>query len=83
MNNEKSPYLPKVRTDYHPTQDKIESVSEDGSVAVNLPNPAVDDIAVNNIASMEFDYTQDMESSEAFDLNSTNPEQNYFKHCNK
>lgn len=52
MNNEKSPYLPKVRTDYHPTQDKIESVSEDGSVAVNLPNPAVDDIVVNNIASM-------------------------------
>ncbi|MDR5588487.1 MULTISPECIES: hypothetical protein [Clostridium] len=83
MNNEKSPYLPKVRTDYYPTQSKIESVSEDGSVAISLPNPAVDDIVVNNIASMEFDYTQDMTSSENSDLNSTDPEKNYFKHCNK
>lgn len=59
MNKKKSPYLPKVRTDYHPTQDQIKSISHDKSVAIDLPNPATDDIAVNNIASMEFDYTED------------------------
>jgi hypothetical protein len=29
-------------------------------ISVNIPNPVEDDIAVNNIAYPEFDYTEDM-----------------------
>ena len=55
----KKPYLPKVRTDYHPTQNEIKSYSPNGE-STPLPNPAVDPIVVNNIASQEFDYTDSL-----------------------
>ena len=58
MSNKK-PYLPKVRTDYHPTESKIKSYSSNGD-STPLPNPAVDNIVVNNIACQEFDYTESL-----------------------
>ncbi|SFD08085.1 hypothetical protein [Clostridium uliginosum] len=80
MAKEESPYLPKVRTDYHPDNDDIKSSS--CGVSTYIPNPAVDDIASNNIVCPEFDYTDNMGSTEYFDLNSPHPEQSYIKHCN-
>lgn len=53
------PYLPKVRTCYSPSETKIRSYSENGD-STSLPNPAVDDIVVNNIAWQEFDYTESL-----------------------
>lgn len=55
----KKDYLPKARTDYHPTNKECQDQTESG-VTQNIPNPAVDDIVVNNISNAEFDYTQDM-----------------------
>lgn len=59
MNNQKAPYLPKLRTGYSPSDNAINSVSGTDK-DINLPNPATDPIVVNNIAYQEFDYTQDM-----------------------
>ncbi|MBE6048495.1 MAG: hypothetical protein E7213_08885 [Clostridium sp.] len=59
MTNKKSPYLPKVRTSYHPNQHEIRSFAPDGS-STPLPNPAVDPIVVNNISWQEFDYTDNL-----------------------
>lgn len=53
------PYLPKARTDYHPTKESIENNVEE-ELDINLPNPANDPIVVNNIAWQEFDYTEDL-----------------------
>lgn len=55
----KKPYLPKVRTDYHPTENEMKSQAPNGD-SISLPNPAVDSIAVNNIAGQEFDYTENL-----------------------
>ena len=55
----KKPYLPKARTDYHPTKSSIENKTEK-EADINLPNPATDPIVVNNIAWQEFDYTEDL-----------------------
>lgn len=57
--SKKKAYLPKVRTDYHPTEDEIRSYAPNGD-STPLPNPAVDDIDVNNIAWQEFDYTESL-----------------------
>lgn len=59
MSNEKKPYLPRVRTSYHPTEKEIRSFSPSGD-STPLANPAVDPIVVNNIASQEFDYTESL-----------------------
>lgn len=61
--NKKSPYLPKVRTCYHPTEGEIKSYSPEGD-SINLPNPATDPIVVNNIAWQEFDYTENLADAE-------------------
>lgn len=58
MNKDK-PYLPKVRTCYSPNENEIKSYSKNGD-STSLPNPAVDDIVVNNIAWQEFDYTESL-----------------------
>lgn len=55
----KKTYLPKSRTDYHPTESYIENKTEK-EADQNLPNPATDPIVVNNIACQEFDYTEDL-----------------------
>ena len=59
MSNKKTPYLPRVRTCYHPKQNELRSFAPDGS-STPLANPAVDPIVVNNIAWQEFDYTQSL-----------------------
>lgn len=56
-------YLPKMRTDYTPSDESVESATG-VDFPINMPNPAVDSIVVNNIANQEFDYTQDMTLSE-------------------
>jgi hypothetical protein len=59
-------YLPKMRTDYTPSDESVESATG-VDFPINMPNPAVDPIVVNNIAYQEFDYTQDMTISEGPD----------------
>lgn len=56
-------YLPKMRTDYTPSDESVESATG-VDFPINMPNPAVDSIVVNNIAYQEFDYTEDMTVSE-------------------
>lgn len=60
-------YLPKMRTNYHPSDESVESATG-VDFPINMPNPAVDNIVVNNISNAEFDYTQDMLSSDNYDL---------------
>ncbi|OOM76435.1 hypothetical protein CLPUN_26670 [Clostridium puniceum] len=62
-----NPYLPKMRTNYHPSTENVESATG-VDFPVNMPNPAVDSIVVNNISNQEFDYTQDMLSPDNYDL---------------
>lgn len=52
-------YPPKIRTDYEPSQDDVESATG-VDFPINMPNPTIDPIVSNNIANQEFDYTQDM-----------------------
>ena len=51
-------YLPKMRTDYTPSNESVESATG-VDFPINMPNPAVDSIVSNNISNAEFDYTQD------------------------
>lgn len=62
-----NPYLPKMRTNYHPSQDDVESATG-VDFPINMPNPATDSIVVNNISNQEFDYTQDMLSPENYSV---------------
>lgn len=62
-----NPYLPKMRTNYHPGEDEVESATG-VDFPINMPNPANDNIVVNNISNAEFDYTQDMISPDNYDL---------------
>lgn len=62
-----NPYLPKMRTNYHPSAENVESATG-VDFPVNMPNPATDSIVVNNISNQEFDYTQDMLSPDNYDL---------------
>ena len=63
MNKKDSSYLPKQRTNYHPTESEVESATG-VDFPINMPNPAVDSIVVNNIAYQEFDYTESMLDTE-------------------
>lgn len=49
-------YLPRERTNYEPPKHALESCSPEG-ITSKLPSPVTDDIVVNNIATSEFDYT--------------------------
>jgi hypothetical protein len=62
-----NPYLPKMRTNYEPSQNDVESATG-VDFPINMPNPAVDPIVSNNIANQEFDYTQDMLSPENYSI---------------
>lgn len=55
----KGVYLPNERDDYHPNDENLISTAPNGDVTP-LPNPATDPIVCNNIAWLEFDYTQSM-----------------------
>lgn len=59
MSNKNYVYPPKMRTDYHPSKEECQTSTDVGRTT-NIPNPATDPIVANNIASQEFDYTQDM-----------------------
>ena len=61
-----NPYAPKMRTDYSPSNESVESATG-VDFPINMPNPAVDPIVSQNISNAEFDYTQDMISSEDLD----------------
>lgn len=50
-------YLPNARTGYSPDKHSLVSESPTGA-DTKLPNTVTDDIAVNNIACAEFDYTE-------------------------
>ena len=69
MTHKDKAYLPKVRTDYHPSNSDCQSSTGVGQTT-NIPNPASDPIVVNNIASQEFDYTQDLMDINDFSQNS-------------
>ena len=60
-------YLPKMRTDYTPSDESVESATG-VDFPVNMPNPVVDPIVSNNISNAEFDYTEDMISPDNYDL---------------
>lgn len=60
-------YLPKIRTNYHPDKNDIES-GTGVDFSINMPNPAIDSIVVNNIANQEFDYTEDMLTPDDYDM---------------
>jgi hypothetical protein len=60
-------YLPKMRTNYHPSQADVESATG-VDFPINMPNPATDPIVSNNISNQEFDYTQDMLSPENYSI---------------
>jgi hypothetical protein len=62
-----NPYLPKMRTNYSPSDEDVESATG-VDFPINMPNPATDSIVVNNISNQEFDYTQDMLSEENNDI---------------
>lgn len=61
--NIQNSYLPHMRTNYQPSDESVESATG-VDFPINMPNPAVDSIVVNNISNAEFDYTEDMTSSE-------------------
>lgn len=71
MNKKDSSYLPKQRTNYHPTESEVESTTG-VDFPINMPNPAVDSIVVNNIANQEFDYTESMLDTEESFINEKN-----------
>ena len=54
----KNVYLPNERTGYKPEKHSLVSQSPEG-ISTQLPSPVEDPIVVNNIASQEFDYTED------------------------
>lgn len=65
--NIKNVYPPKMRTDYYPSDESVESATG-VDFPINMPNPAVDPIVAQNISNAEFDYTQDMLSPDNYDL---------------
>lgn len=68
-----NPYLPNERSWYEAPEEKLISKSPEGIDTI-LPDPVDDPIVVNNIAYMEFDYTEDLlaDSEIEDDLNDTN-----------
>lgn len=57
MAENKKEYLPRERDGYEPEAHSLISKSPKG-VNTPLPNVVEDDIVVNNIACMEFNYTE-------------------------
>lgn len=55
-----SNHLPSHKTNYSPTKKDLISYAPDGSFT-RLPSTVTDDIAVNNIANVEFDSTEKLD----------------------
>ena len=64
--NTKKPYGPSLRNYLEAPLNSKVSFSKDGSTYTKLPDNVEDDIAVNNIAWQEFDYTYDNSDHEQF-----------------
>lgn len=58
-NSQKS-YPPNERDYLEEGPKNIESISKNGKSSTMLPNPKVDPIVSNNIATSEFDYTDSL-----------------------
>lgn len=52
-------YTPKLRTGYSPKKSALISYGKDKKNFTRLPSTVTDDIVVNNISCMEFDYIYD------------------------
>ena len=63
MKNKSKCYLPKMRTNYHPSNSECQT-SPTSYKTKKIPNPANNPIVVNNIAWQEFDYTENLLDSE-------------------
>jgi len=57
MSQKEKKYLPRERDGYEPGSHALISKSPRG-INTPLPNVVEDDIVVNNIATMEFNYTE-------------------------
>lgn len=60
MVNKKNAYTPKDRTSYAPKKSDLISYGKTEPNSTILPSTVEDDIAVNNIAYSEFDYTENL-----------------------
>ena len=58
IKNNKKPYLPDDRTGYAPEEHALISHGKIEGPSTPLPSTVEDDIVVNNISYMEFDYTE-------------------------
>ncbi|GAB6168332.1 hypothetical protein JCM1393_07920 [Clostridium carnis] len=58
MTNKHKTYTPSERTGYAPKAHSLESLGSKNQGSTSLPNTVTDDIAVNNIVTAEFDYTE-------------------------
>lgn len=61
VTNKKNVYLPDERTGYSPEAHSLISHGKIEGPSSMLPNTVEDDIVVNNISNMEFDYTEQPE----------------------
>ena len=61
ITNNKNVYLPDERTGYAPEAHSLISHGKTEGPPSMLPNTVEDDIVVNNISNMEFDYTEQPE----------------------
>lgn len=61
-------YTPKLRTGYKPEKHDLISYGKTIPNYSRLPSPVTDDIVVNNISYMEFDYIEEpIHDSQFFD----------------
>ncbi|WP_300383860.1 hypothetical protein [Clostridium sp.] len=60
MSKKKSVYLPNERTSYEPKPSALISYGKTEPNSTMIPSTVDDDIAVNNIAYSEFDYTENL-----------------------
>lgn len=79
--NIENSYPPKMRTDYSPSDESVESATG-VDFSINMPNPAVDPIVSQNISTAEFDYTQDMLSPDNYEIDE-NWNNIFFNYLNK
>ncbi|WP_066890317.1 hypothetical protein [Clostridium nigeriense] len=61
IKSKKNVYLPDERTGYAPEPHSLISHGKIEAPSTMLPNTVEDDIVVNNISYMEFDYTEQPE----------------------
>ncbi|WP_066674999.1 hypothetical protein ACT1UF_14120 [Clostridium septicum] len=68
MDKKYTTYLPTERTNYKPPKHALESHGKTIGVT-KLPSNVEDPIVVNNIANMEFDYTEHVDVDKDLNVN--------------